>query len=133
MRHRQEEVELRIREAGWQAADGKALDVFSAVAEPTRREMLSLLAMGARSAGEIGKAFPQLSQPSVSRHLRVLREARLVEARPHAQQRIYTLRPERLRELDRWISLYRPFWSERMDSLQDHLDGRRAASKERRP
>jgi DNA-binding transcriptional ArsR family regulator len=105
-----------------------AMDVFSAVAEPTRREMLVLLAKGDRSAGELVNAFPQLTQPAVSRHLRVLREARLVDVRPQAQQRIYTLRPEKLRELDRWVSIYRPFWSDRLGALEEHLDKRRAAS-----
>ena len=95
--------------------------------------MLALLAQGERSAGELAEAFPQLTQPAVSRHLRVLREARLVEMRPQAQQRIYTLRPEKLRELDQWVSRYRPFWSERLDSLENHLDKTRAASKDGRP
>jgi DNA-binding transcriptional ArsR family regulator len=106
------------------------MDVFSAIAEPTRREMLALLAQGERSAGELVEAFPQMTQPAVSRHLRVLREAQLVDVRPQAQQRIYTLRPERLRELDQWISRYRPFWSENLDSLENHLDRTRAAAKE---
>ncbi len=104
-------------------------DVFSAIAEPKRRQMLSILAQGERSAGELAQAFPQLTQPAVSRHLRVLREARLVEARPQRQMRIYSLRPERLRELDRWLSLYRPLLSDGLDSLEEHLDERRAASK----
>jgi len=111
------------------SAERRPMDVFSAVAEPTRREMLVLLARGERSAGELVDAFPRLTQPAVSRHLRVLREARLVDVRPRAQQRIYTLRPERLRELDRWVSIYRPFWSDRLDALEDHLEKRRAASK----
>jgi DNA-binding transcriptional ArsR family regulator len=109
------------------------LDVFSAIAEPTRREMLAILAQGERSAGELVEAFPQLTQPAVSRHLRVLREARLVGVRPQAQQRIYALRPERLRELDQWISRYRPFWSDSLDSLEDHLDRTSAASEDGRP
>ncbi|HVB95588.1 MAG TPA: metalloregulator ArsR/SmtB family transcription factor [Nitrososphaerales archaeon] len=105
------------------------MDVFSAIAEPTRREMLSILAQGERSAGELVEAFPQLTQPAVSRHLRILREAHLVEARPQAQLRIYKLRPERLRELDQWLSRYRPFWSDRLDALEQHLDKKRAAPK----
>jgi DNA-binding transcriptional ArsR family regulator len=109
------------------------MDVFSAIAEPTRREMLALLAQGERSAGELVEAFPQMTQPAVSRHLRVLREAHLVDVRPQAQQRIYTLRPERLRELDQWISRYRPFWSETLDSLENHLDETHAAAKEDGP
>src|SRR5438445_5085383 len=128
-----EEVGLRTAESMSRDADKRPMDVFSAIAEPTRREMLAILARGERSAGELGDAFPHLTQPAVSRHLRVLREARLVEARARAQQRIYTLRPERLRELDQWISLYRPFWSERLDSLERHLDKRNAGSEDRRP
>jgi DNA-binding transcriptional ArsR family regulator len=108
---------------------GMPMDVFSAVAEPTRREMLVLLAKGERSAGELVEAFPGLTQPAVSRHLRVLREAQLVDVRPQAQQRIYTLRPEKLRELDRWVAIYRPFWSESLDALGEHLDNKRASSK----
>lgn len=104
-------------------------DVFSAIAEPKRRQMLSILAQGELSAGELGQAFPQLTQPAVSRHLRVLREARLVEARPQRQTRIYSLRPDRLRELDRWLSLYGPLLSHGLDSLEEHLDTSRAASK----
>jgi len=111
------------------SSERKPMDVFSAVAEPTRREMLVLLAKGERSAGELVDAFPELTQPAVSRHLRVLREAQLVEVRPQAQQRIYTLKPERLRELDRWVSIYRPFWSDRLDALEEHLDKRRTAPK----
>jgi len=91
--------------------------------------MLVLLAKGERSAGEFVEAFPQLTQPAVSRHLKVLREAELVDVRPQAQQRIYTLRPERLRELDQWVSIYRPFWSDRLDALERHLDENRAGSK----
>src|ERR1700688_1075041 len=106
------------------------MDTFSVVAEPTRREMLALLAKRERSAGELVESVPRLTQPAVSRHLRVLREAYLVEVRAHAQQRIYALRPEKLRELDEWISSYRPFWSDRLDSLEDHLDKKHAASKD---
>lgn len=120
---------MRTRRSALQAPLFGEVDVFSAIAEPTRREMLSLLAKGERSAGELVDAFPHLTQPAVSRHLRVLREARLVEARPRAQQRIYTLRPERFRELDQWVSRYRPFWSNALDSLEDHLDKKRATSK----
>jgi DNA-binding transcriptional ArsR family regulator len=109
-------------------ADRRTLDVFAAVAEPIRRRMLSILAQGERSAGELGVAFPQLTQPAISRHLRVLREARLVEARPQKQLRIYSLRPEKLRELDQWLSRYRPLWLDRLDSLEEHLDRKRAAS-----
>jgi DNA-binding transcriptional ArsR family regulator len=91
--------------------------------------MLELLAQRQRRAGELGAAFPGLSQPSVSRHLRVLREAGLVEVHPKAQQRIYTLKAERLRELDRWVALYRPFWSHRLDALSAHLSNRTARAR----
>jgi DNA-binding transcriptional ArsR family regulator len=104
-------------------------DVFSAIAQPKRRQMLAILARGERSAGELAQAFPQLTQPAISRHLRVLREARLVKARPQRQMRIHSLRPERLRELDRWLSLYRPLLSDGLDSLEEHLGKSRGASK----
>lgn len=102
------------------------MDVFSAIAERSRRQMLDMLAAGERPAGDIVKAFPRLTQPAVSRHLRVLREAGLVESTINAQQRIYTLRPDPLRELDQWISHYRRFWPEKIDALARHLDRTRA-------
>jgi DNA-binding transcriptional ArsR family regulator len=98
-----------------------AADVYAAVADSTRRGMLDLLAQRQRRAGELGAAFPELSQPAISRHLRVLREAGLVEVEAKAQQRIYTLRADRLRELDRWVGHYRPLWDDRPDALSNHL------------
>ncbi|WP_422723915.1 ArsR/SmtB family transcription factor [Hyalangium rubrum] len=92
------------------------------MAEPNRRFLLELLAEGGRSAGELVEALPSLTQPAVSRHLRVLREVGLVEVRPEAQRRIYTLCPERLVELDQWLSRYRRFWSDRLDALEQHLN-----------
>ncbi|HZQ36833.1 MAG TPA: metalloregulator ArsR/SmtB family transcription factor [Dehalococcoidia bacterium] len=103
------------------------MDVFEAVAEPTRRAVLDLLAQRERSAGELVAAFPALTQPAVSRHLRILREARLVEARPDGTRRVYSLRPDALAELDRWLSSYRRFWSARLDDLEHHLDARAGA------
>jgi DNA-binding transcriptional ArsR family regulator len=100
----------------------RANAVFAAVSNPTRRQILDLLKGGGRPAGELVEAFSALPQPAVSRHLRILREAELVDVSPHAQQRIYSLRPEGLRELDAWVSRYREFWSGRLDSLADHLD-----------
>lgn len=99
------------------------MDVFEAVAEPSRRLLLDLLAQRGRSAGELGEALPTLTQPAVSRHLRVLREAGLVEVRPEAQRRIYTLRPEGLEQLDVWLERYRHFWSSNLDALERHLGG----------
>lgn len=97
------------------------MDVFEAVAEPSRRAMLDLLAEGERPAGELVTACPTLTQPSVSRHLRVLREAGLVEVRTEAQRRIYKLQPRGLAELDAWLDRYRRFWSNHLDALETHL------------
>ncbi|MEO5931388.1 MAG: metalloregulator ArsR/SmtB family transcription factor [Candidatus Kapaibacterium sp.] len=97
------------------------MDVFEIIAEPTRRAMLDLLADGERTAGEIVNAFPALTQPAVSRHLKVLRDSGLVESRSAAQQRIYTLRPERLNEIDLWLERYRRFWNGRLNALEEHL------------
>jgi DNA-binding transcriptional ArsR family regulator len=101
------------------------VDVFVAVAEPTRRAMLDLLAGGERAAGDLVAAFPGLTQPAISRHLRVLRDVGLVDARPDGQRRIYALRPERLAELDAWLSRYRGFWSGQLDALDAHLSTRK--------
>lgn len=84
--------------------------------------MLDLLAVRPRSAGEIVSRFPQLTQPGVSQHLRVLRDAQLVTVSVRAQRRIYTLKPEGLRVLHEWISKYKEFWTDTLDALEDHLD-----------
>lgn len=97
------------------------MDIFEAVAEPNRRTLLDLLAEGGRSAGELVAALPSLTQPAVSRHLRVLREAGLVEVRPDAQRRIYTLRPDGFAEFEAWLNRYRRFWAGHLDSLEQHL------------
>lgn len=98
------------------------MDVFTAVADPTRRGVLDLLRSGARPAGELAGAFPHLSQPAMSRHLRVLRDAGLVQVRPELQKRIYSLRPEGFAELDAWFASYRPFWQVKLDRLARFLD-----------
>jgi DNA-binding transcriptional ArsR family regulator len=100
----------------------RTMSVFAAVSDPKRREMLDLLAKGPKSAGEIVSHFSDLTQPGVSRHLRVLREAQLVEVTPDAQQRIYALKQEGFRELNEWLSRYDEFWSSRLDALGEHLD-----------
>jgi DNA-binding transcriptional ArsR family regulator len=105
-------------------------DVFSALADPTRRQALDLLSRRERSAGELGRAFPQLSQPGMSRHLRVLREAGLVKVRRERRNRVYSLRSERLAEVDAWISKYRGFWETELDSLEAHLDAKARTAKE---
>ena len=94
---------------------------FAVVAEPNRRAILSLLLSSERSVGEIESKL-RLSQPSVSKHLRVLREAGFVESRIEAQRRLYRLRSEPLLELDAWLVPFRRFWSRRVDTLEHHLD-----------
>jgi DNA-binding transcriptional ArsR family regulator len=95
--------------------------VFAAVSNPTRRRILELLKRGEHQAGEFVDAFPSLPQPAVSRHLRILREAGLVDVTRDAQRRVYRLNANRLREVDAWVSSYRDFWSDKLDSLKKHL------------
>jgi DNA-binding transcriptional ArsR family regulator len=94
---------------------------FDVVAEPTRRRILDLLREGDRPVGELVNALG-LSQPGVSKHLRVLRDAGLVRVRRQAQQRWYQLDAAPLAEIDEWLAPYRRFWSERLDALERHLD-----------
>jgi DNA-binding transcriptional ArsR family regulator len=94
---------------------------FAIVAEPHRRAILSLLLSSERSVGEIERKL-RLSQPSVSKHLRALREGGFVESRIEAQRRLYQLRPEPLMELDAWLAPFRNFWSKHVDALERHLD-----------
>jgi DNA-binding transcriptional ArsR family regulator len=108
-------------------------DVFAVLADPTRRQVLDLLSRRERAAGELGRAFPQISQPGMSRHLRVLREAGLVRVRQERRNRYYSLRSERLAEVDVWISKYRGFWETELDSLEAHLDARKRARAQTRP
>jgi DNA-binding transcriptional ArsR family regulator len=97
-----------------------ALAVLDVIAEPTRRRILDVVRGGERSVGELVDELG-MSQPGVSRHLRILRDAGLVEARQDAQRRLYRLRPEPLMELDAWLEPYRMEWSNRLDSLERHL------------
>lgn len=106
------------------------MDVFEAVAEPTRRAVLDLLVRRERSAGELVAAFPTLTQPAVSRHLRILRESRLVDVRADGTRRVYSLRPAGLVELRRWLDRYRRFWGERLDHLEGHLDSKMSGERE---
>lgn len=94
---------------------------FAIVAEPNRRAILSLLLASERSVGELEQEL-QLSQPSVSKHLRVLKDAGFVESRIEAQRRLYRLRPEPLMELDEWLIPFRRFWTKHVDALEQHLD-----------
>jgi DNA-binding transcriptional ArsR family regulator len=106
---------------------------FAIIAEPNRRAILNLLASSERSVGELERRL-RMAQPSVSKHLRVLREAGFVESRVDAQRRVYRLRIEPLMELDSWLAPFRRFWSARVDALERHLDHmeRQAAGKPRK-
>jgi DNA-binding transcriptional ArsR family regulator len=97
------------------------LSAFEVVAEPNRRAILTFLGSSERSVGEIERKL-RLSQPSVSKHLRVLREAGFVESRIDAQRRLYRVRPEPLKELDAWLVPFRRFWSRHVDALERHLE-----------
>ena len=109
------------------------LSTFDAVAEPNRRRILDLLCAEERSVSDIVERLA-LSQPSVSKHLKVLREARLVAARVSAQRRVYRLNPAPLLELDAWLEPYRKYWAGRLDALGQHLDEHaRASSRARKP
>jgi DNA-binding transcriptional ArsR family regulator len=94
---------------------------FDVLAEPTRRRILDLLRESERPVNELVSTL-DVSQPGVSKHLRVLREAGLVEVRTDAQRRLYRVRPEPLAEIDEWLAPYRRLWSARLDALERHLD-----------
>ena len=94
---------------------------FQIIAEPNRRAILSLLATAEQSVGDIERQLG-MPQPTVSKHLRVLREAGFVESRTDAQWRVYRLNPEPLMELDAWLVPFRRFWSRHVDALEKHLD-----------
>jgi DNA-binding transcriptional ArsR family regulator len=94
--------------------------VLRALADESRRTVLETLVGGPATAGELAALLP-IARPGVSRHLRVLREAGLVEVRRLAQRRVYTLRPEPLAEIDRWLSRYRALWEQRLDALHTEV------------
>jgi DNA-binding transcriptional ArsR family regulator len=95
--------------------------VFAIIAEPNRRAILSLLVASERSVGEIERQL-RMPQPTVSKHLRVLKDAGFVESAVDAQRRLYRLRPEPLQEVDAWLEPFRRFWSAHVDALERHLD-----------
>ena len=107
-------------------------DVYFAISDPTRRAVLDLLASGSRKAGEIAARFSHLTQPGVSRHLKVLRDARLVNVEVKAQQRIYKLNPEGLAELYEWVAKYQAMWPETLDALERYLNAK-VRGKRKRP
>jgi DNA-binding transcriptional ArsR family regulator len=95
--------------------------VFEIIAEPNRRAILSLLVSSQQSVGEIERQL-RMTQPTVSKHLRVLREAGFVESVVDAQRRLYRVKPESLQEVDAWLAPFRRFWSAHVDALERHLD-----------
>lgn len=95
--------------------------VFEIIAEPNRRAILGLLVSSQQSVGEIERQL-RMSQPMVSKHLRVLREAGFVESTVDAQRRLYRLKPEPLQEIDMWLAPFRRYWSAHVDALERHLD-----------
>ena len=95
--------------------------VFEIIAEPNRRAILGLLVSAEQSVGEIERQL-HMSQPTVSKHLRVLRDAGFVESTVDAQRRLYRLKPEPLQEVDAWLAPFRRFWSAHLDALERHLD-----------
>lgn len=95
--------------------------VFEVLAEPNRRQLLDLLRATERPVGDV-VAELGVSQPAVSKHLRVLRDAGLVEVRSQAQQRLYRVRAEPLRAVDEWLAPYRRMWESHLDDLERHLD-----------
>jgi len=101
-----------------------ALSALQVLGEPSRQAILDLLRDGERPVGELVDQL-SLSQPAVSKHLRVLKEAGLVEARADGQRRLYRIRPEPLAELDDWLAPYRRLWEAHLDRLEEHLDQRR--------
>jgi DNA-binding transcriptional ArsR family regulator len=100
----------------------KAMEsVFEIIAEPNRRAILSLLVSSQQSVGQIERQL-RMPQPTVSKHLRVLRDAGFVESTVDAQRRLYRLNPEPLQQVDAWLAPFRRFWSARLDALERHLD-----------
>jgi len=94
---------------------------FNALADPTRRAVLDLLRAGIRPAGEIARAFP-VSRPAISKHLRILRRAHLVEERKEGRHRLYQLNPEPLKAVDSWLEEYRQFWTASLENLKEFVE-----------
>jgi DNA-binding transcriptional ArsR family regulator len=97
------------------------MEPFTAIADPVRRRIVEMLLDGEKSAGELGMGFA-ISQPAVSKHLRILREAGLVAARAEAQRRLYRLTPAPLAQIDAWLARYRKLWGERFDALKAYVE-----------
>src|SRR5215213_1180485 len=97
------------------------MNTFAALADPIRLDIVETLAVRSRSVNELVGMF-DVSQPAISRHLKVLREAGLVSVTPSGQSRVYRLEPSPLREMHAWLERYRGFWSSRLDALEQHLE-----------
>jgi DNA-binding transcriptional ArsR family regulator len=106
-----------------------AMDSLTALADPTRRQIVEMLGRGELASGEIAERF-DISAPAVSQHLKVLKEARLVQVRVEGQRRVYSLDPEGLQMIDAWLAEVRRFWAERLDALEQAL--RAPATKDKR-
>jgi DNA-binding transcriptional ArsR family regulator len=104
---------------------------FEIIAEPNRRAILSLLVSSQQSVGEIERQL-RMTQPTVSKHLRVLRDAGFVESSVDAQRRLYRLKPESLLEVEAWLAPFRRFWSHHLDALERHLDRMEQSTKTKR-
>ena len=107
------------------------MDIYTAIAEPNRRKILDTLQTGEKPVSALVQAAG-MSQPVVSKHLRMLRDAGLVEVKPHGQQRLYSIRHQPLRELADWLAPYEKFWSARFDELEKHLDAQAAKPRTKR-
>jgi DNA-binding transcriptional ArsR family regulator len=94
---------------------------FNALADPTRRAVLDLLRAGTRPAGEIARAFP-ISRPAISKHLKILRRAHLVDERRQGRHRLYQLNPEPLKTIDQWLDEYRGFWTASLENLKSFVE-----------
>ena len=97
------------------------MDVFQAIAHPTRRRLLDELAAGEASVSRLASPF-DMSRPAVSQHLRILREAKLVSERRVGRERLYRLEPEPLREVNDWLARYERFWTDKLEALGEYLD-----------
>ena len=107
-------------------------DAFTVLAEPTRRRILDRLRAAESSVGELSAALG-VTQPTTSKHLRVLHDARFVTRRVVAQRRLYRLAPAALQEVDRWLEPYRQLWSTHLDALEQHLDALDPSSTQEHP
>ena len=101
------------------------MNSLTALADPTRRQIVEMLSRGERASGDIAARF-EISAPAISQHLKVLREARLVQVRVEAQRRVYAINPDGLGEIETWIHQVRHFWKGRLDVLEQELRGARA-------